>query len=295
MQTTGFTFEPFYIDIHQQSLQKSSQSITIPSRPFQLLKILAEASPEPVSKEQLSSLLWPDTVVSEWSIARLISDTRILLDDDGEQQKYIKTVRGSGFCMPNVIRHQEKSREEKKNLNLYRLLALGAIIIFISTSLYWKQKEKEELKYSIERISNYQDHSYAAFKAQLQRRQQLANMIEKRLNIKRKRQWEMFFSHYYQQMNAEELFVCAQIRAITDNGLYKNNQAIFDELAMNPDIFTEIALSKKLYQHIEFWLTKYHGVFSKRKDMCLLYVGVEDGIPYPSGVDENVNAWLASH
>jgi hypothetical protein len=26
--------------------------------------------------------------------------------------------------------------------------------------------------------------------------------------------------------------------------------------------------------------------------MCLLYVGVEDGVPYPSGVDKEVKAWL---
>ncbi len=295
MDNIGFSFEPFYLDLKRQRLQKNTEDIKISPRMFELLRILAQASPEPVSKEQLNSLLWPNTIVSEWSLARLVSDTRIILGDDGEQQKYIQTIRGAGFCMPAVNHHVPKSKKNNINTKKYGLLALSLIILFISILFYWQNKVATELKSSIVQIAEYQDKTVSAFQAQLKRRQQLANMIEKRLNIKRHRQWEMFFSHYYQQMTKEELFVCAQIRAITDNGLYKNNQAIFNELAMNPDIFNEIQLSKKLYQHIDFWLTKYQGVFKKRKDMCLLYVGVEDGIPYPSGVDKYVKTWLASH
>jgi len=295
MDNIGFSFEPFYLDLKRQRLQKNTEDIKISPRMFELLRILAQASPEPVSKEQLNSLLWPNTIVSEWSLARLVSDTRIILGDDGEQQKYIQTIRGAGFCMPAVNYHVPKSKKNNINTKKYGLLALSLIILFICILFYWQNKVATELKSSIVRIAEYQDKTVSAFQAQLKRRQQLANMIEKRLNIKRHRQWEMFFSHYYQQMTKEELFVCAQIRAITDNGLYKNNQAIFNEFTMNPDIFNEIELSKKLYQHIDFWLTKYQGVFKKRKDMCLLYVGVEDGIPYPSGVDKYVKTWLASH
>lgn len=79
--------------------------------------ILAKASPKPVSKEQLNTLLWPNTIVSEWSIARLISDTRMLLGDDGNQQKYIQTFRGSGFCIPNVVAH-ENGQPEKNNIRV---------------------------------------------------------------------------------------------------------------------------------------------------------------------------------
>lgn len=292
MDSTGFAFEPFYLNIKRQCLQKNAEDIKTSARMFELLHILAKASPKPVSKEQLTTSLWPNTIVSEWSLARLVSDTRTLLGDDGEQQKYIQTIRGAGFCMPEVISHKQKSNISKINIGL---IWLALIVLLIGTLFYWQNKTTTDLKNSIERIADYQDKTYSAFQAQLERRKQLANMIEKRLNIKRQRQWEMFFSYYYQQMNAEELFVCAQIRAITDNGLYQNNQAIFDELDTNPKIFKEIALSKNLYHHIDFWLTKYHGVFAKRKDMCLLYVGVEDGIPYPSGVDQNVKNWLSSH
>jgi len=295
MDNIGFTFEPFYLNIKKQCLQKNAEDIQTSSRMFKLLLILAETSPAPVSKEQLTSLLWPKTIVSEWSIARLVSDTRTLLGDNGDHQKYIQTVRGIGFCMPNVVSHVQKNNQNKVSKNTFKLIGLSLVILLLGALFYWQDKSSTDFKSSIERISNYQDKTFSAFKAQLQRREQLASMIEKRLNIKRQRQWEMFFSYYHSQMNAEELFICAQIRAITDNGLYKNNQAIFNELSLKPDIFKEIPLSKNLYQHIDFWLTKYHSVFTKRKDMCLLYVGVEDSIPYPSGVDKNIKIWLSSH
>ncbi len=294
MDNNHFSFGPFYLDIKKQCLQKGTEQIKTSARIFKLLHILAKASPEPVSKEQLTQLLWPNTIVSEWSLARLVSDTRILLGDNGEQQKYIQTVRGTGFCMPQVTCDQSKFTIQKMTKKSYAIIGVVLVFFFMASLFYW-QNQTTELKKSIARIANYQDKTFSAFKAQLQRRKQLADMIEKRLNIKRQRQWEMFFSYYHSQMNAEELFVCAQIRAITDNGLYKNNQAIFNELAQHPDIFNEIPLSKNLYQHIDFWLNKYHGVFAKRKDMCLLYVGVEDGMPYPSGVDKNIKNWLLAH
>jgi len=295
MDIIGFSFDPFYLDLKKQSLQKNNESIKVSLRTFKLLQLLASASPDPVSKEQLNTLLWPNTTVSEWSLARLVSDTRILLGDNGEQQKYIQTVRGAGFCMPNVIGHEKTSQNDTKSFNKKWSLALFTLFIFISSTLYWQYNISTDYKNAIQRIAHNQDNTYTAFKAQLKRRNQLATMLNQRLKMKRQRQWEMFFSHYHAIMDKEELFVCSQIRAITNNGLFKNNLATFNELKENPNIYNDIALTKELYQHLDFWLKKYHSVFKQRDDMCLLYVGVEDGVPYPSGVDKNIKEWLETH
>jgi hypothetical protein len=58
------------------------------------------------------------------------------------------------------------------------------------------------------------------------------------------------------------------------------------------DIFDIIEKAQPLQQHLTFWLNKYHNVFRQRQDMCLLYVGMEDGLPYPSGVEQDVKKWL---
>lgn len=175
------------------------------------------------------------------------------------------------------------------------IFGVFTLLLTLSSAVYWQNNAHSNFKTAVQRISQYQDNTYTAFKAQLKRRKQLAVMLQQRLNVKRARQWEMFLSHHYSKMNKEELFVCAQMRAITDHGLYENNLAILKELENSPDIYQHIKLTKELYQHLNFWVEKYQSVFKQRKDMCLLYIGVEDETPYPSGVDENVKKWLDAH
>ena len=100
----------------------------------------------------------------------------------------------------------------------------------------------------------------------------------------------MFFSYYFESLNNEERFVFDQIRGMTNVGLYQSNNKILVELNDHPEIFDLIEGTKKLEQHLIFWVNKYHSVFEQRKDMCLLYV--EDGVPYPGEVNQNIIDWL---
>lgn len=50
-----------------------------------------------------------------------------------------------------------------------------------------------------------------------------------------------------------------------------------------------------LRQHLVFWLNKYDRVFTLNRAMCVLYTGVEDGVPFPPGLDDTVARWLAAH
>lgn len=47
-----------------------------------------------------------------------------------------------------------------------------------------------------------------------------------------------------------------------------------------------------LRQHLVFWLNKFDRVFVNNKAMCLLYTGVEDGVPFPSYVDDVIKEEL---
>jgi hypothetical protein len=93
-------------------------------------------------------------------------------------------------------------------------------------------------------------------------------------------------------MNEEEKFICQQMRTYSDAGLYKNNSAVLAILSAQPSIYNEVESAQKLAQHLRVWMDKYENLFTARKDMCLVYVGVEDGVPYPSEVDEQINQWL---
>jgi hypothetical protein len=45
-------------------------------------------------------------------------------------------------------------------------------------------------------------------------------------------------------------------------------------------------------QHLAFWINKYDHLFVHTPGMCVLYVGVEDRTPFPSGVEASIAAWL---
>lgn len=291
---TGYQIGGFFLDIQQLQLTKANKIIPISPRGILLLKHLAAHSPQPIKKTQLLAQLWPDTVVSDWALARLLSDTRRLLDDDGDKQIYIRTAKGIGYSLHNVsICYQHNDVDDKQPskfnwrfISIILLLSIG--IIFVAVK-YYKQYQ---LKQAIEIIAENQIRSFANFKVQITRRAELVSMMEARLKVKRQRQYEKFFATHYEQMNTEERFVCSQMRAITDTGLYTANNRIYTQLKQQPKILEQIPHSLELQQHLEFWLNKYHSVFRKRQDMCLLYVGVEDNRPYPSAVDKEIISWL---
>ena len=300
----GYQFGEYYLDIIHKTLWRSGQQIRINERGLLLLKYLCQASPEHISRQALTSLVWAHTVVSDASLSRLISDMRAELGDDAKQQKFIRTTKGVGFSITNaqpvfetpLYTQFSLSFWSKSQLLLtrYRALVFALMVAVIFSVFFYSQKKHQSTIEAINRIATYQENTFTAFKAQAARRNELVDMIENRLNIKRSLQYEKFFSLYFPKLTQQEKFVCEQIRAMTNTGLKINNQQILDELNAHPDIYEQIKGTKQLQQHLTFWLNKYHSVFLKRTDMCLLYVGVEDGVPYPSGVDKAVKNWLAA-
>ncbi|MFC3121686.1 winged helix-turn-helix domain-containing protein [Agaribacter flavus] len=300
-KSLAYEFGNFYLDVQRRVLVEkgSNKPIATNERNLLFLQLLCENSPKTVSKDTLTQAIWPNSHVSDWSLPRIVSDTRQLLHDDGDSQQLIKTVRGVGFLIKDVqrvptTRLKSSAFFSSKMGYLFSFVLFGVIIV-AAYLLYAQVQSQQSLLKSMEALANYQDNTYTAFVAQAKRRNELVAMLEKRLAIKREHQFEKFFSLYYLQFNKEEQFVCAQMRAITETGLKENNERILALLNSQPKILDEIAQAKALQQHLRFWLNKYESVFKKREDMCLLYVVVEDNVPYPSGVDQSVKAWLAEN
>jgi len=144
-------------------------------------------------------------------------------------------------------------------------------------------------------IAEYLQNTGASFQAQCRRRDQLVAMIESRLRVHEGLEYENFFFRYYAKLNGEEKFQFDQIRAMTEGPLHDGNQKILNIIEGHPQVLEEIPVLTALRQHLVFWLNKYDKVFSKRPEMCLLYTGVEDAVPFPEGVDRKVAKWIKAH
>jgi hypothetical protein len=133
------------------------------------------------------------------------------------------------------------------------------------------------------------------FAAQCRRRDKLEALIRNRLKVTDRLQYEEFFFRHYGELNEEEKFQFEQIRAMTEGLLRDGNEAILKSIEANPQVLEEIPSLEDLRQHIVFWLNKYEKLFVKRPEMCLLYTGVEDGVPFPDRAEQDVRKWLAKH
>ena len=92
-----FKFGEFVIDVNACKLIRDGNVVNDDMRIVKTLQVLCESYPEYADKEHLLDEVWPDQVVTDWSLSKLISDIRQLLGDSGKDQEYIKTVRGKGF------------------------------------------------------------------------------------------------------------------------------------------------------------------------------------------------------
>lgn len=148
------------------------------------------------------------------------------------------------------------------------------------------------LQEAVDAIRNCLEVTRIAFITQSRLRNNLVNTLQNRLQIKPQTEYEHFFIRYYDQMNEEELFEFNKIRAITEGLLHDNNRKIFDIIQTTPGIRDELPILGALKLHLDVWLNKYDKVFINSEKMSVLYVGVEEGIPFPAGVDNALADWV---
>lgn len=98
-----YQFGDFHLNTDTRQLMREEQLVCDDEKIIILLEQLCVVYPELVTKQTLMEVLWPDQVVSDWSLSRLISDTRQLLEDSGKEQSYIKTLRGRGFRLNKTV------------------------------------------------------------------------------------------------------------------------------------------------------------------------------------------------
>jgi TolB-like protein/DNA-binding winged helix-turn-helix (wHTH) protein/tetratricopeptide (TPR) repeat protein len=94
-------FGRFQLLPHRRELRADGVTVELGSRAFDVLMVLAEARGGLVTKDEILSLVWPDTVVEENNLAVQISTLRKAL---GEDRDFIRTVSGRGYRFVAEIR-----------------------------------------------------------------------------------------------------------------------------------------------------------------------------------------------
>ena len=93
-----FQLNNLYIDFNQQQVKRAEQTLTLSKTQWQLLTLLAQNSPNVVSKIAIEDAIWPQQQPSKAMYKTLIFRLRNLIDLAGEQP-LIQTIRGSGIAL----------------------------------------------------------------------------------------------------------------------------------------------------------------------------------------------------
>lgn len=337
---TRFIFDDFEFLVDKNELHYQGTPCQLDPKMLQLLKLLIYARPNHLSKDQLMAELWPDTQVSDWSLSRLVSDTRKLIEDNGKEQSIIRTVRGKGFAFvakideiidaypsnesnddlagnqADVLAKQKNQNElpsQKAQPAIWNWLKLEVRILFsvvfisltyLAYSLYFVEAPQKNSTnhHSIQHIYSVMAEinknlklTKTTYLAQKRRRNELKVSLLKKIPEPIPMQSEQRMRLHYPNLTEDEKFIYDQIRAMSEGPTYQGNLRIYQLLEAHNEVYDEIETFHALFSHLSIWLSKFDRLFRNRPDMAFVFVGEEDGVPFPSTIDAEVEKWLAEH
>jgi TolB-like protein len=97
-------FGDFAIDLARQELQRGGKRVPVEPQVFDLLVHLARNPNRVVSKNEVIDVIWKGRIVSEAAVSSRVSAARHAVDDNGTDQKVIRTYYKRGFRFVGALR-----------------------------------------------------------------------------------------------------------------------------------------------------------------------------------------------
>jgi hypothetical protein len=132
------------------------------------------------------------------------------------------------------------------------------------------------------------------FVAQANLRDQLVWHVQERLilNPYDTQEYEEFISDHHKDLDSEERRLFTTMRSFTSDILREYNARVLKLIDEKPLLESNFPAVQKLRNHLLIWLAKYNGTFVNTPDMCLLYTGVHEGVPFPSELEPQLWQFL---
>lgn len=255
----------FEINALNKQLFIDGKKIAVDERLVNLLIELTTHYPHHCSKSSLIEKIWPDTVVSDWSISKLVSEARQLFKEHGFNEEVIQTLHGRGYRLSGHL-GDHVLKKENSNTKIaqpkstkYSLLPVKlkksvfwlALVLIMGLAIYYLSSsptalKKSEPAQSIGRLLWVDDHPEN-------------NLIEKA---------------YLEKHNITVYQVTSSEAALTSLSLYQYN-VIISDMGRDEEVLAGLNLLKTMRQrndHTPFLmytivltqaqqnlLDKYHG------------------------------------
>jgi len=91
------------LDFDTREVSRGGKAVHLEPKAYRLLELLLKDRPKALSKDDLQDRLWPNTFVSEKSLARLVEVLRSALGDSAKEPNLIRTVHGFGYAFSGEV------------------------------------------------------------------------------------------------------------------------------------------------------------------------------------------------
>ena len=91
------SFQAFRLDTANQCLWRGEERVSIPPKPYDMLRYLVENPGRLITQEEFLEKLWPKTYVNPELIRKYILDIRKILGDRPDKPEFIETVTKRGY------------------------------------------------------------------------------------------------------------------------------------------------------------------------------------------------------
>jgi DNA-binding winged helix-turn-helix (wHTH) protein len=108
----GLHFADFLFDREARELRRGGEAVPLSPKAFQLLGLLLDSRPNPLSQQRLRDALWPEAHVGYTSLAQVVAELRKSLGDSARTPRFLRTVSRFGYAFSGEVVEGERPRFE---------------------------------------------------------------------------------------------------------------------------------------------------------------------------------------
>lgn len=92
-----YRWDDFVIDLDAFRLERAGVPLPLEPKAFNLLALMIDRPGHVFTKQEIFERLWPDTVVTDHALTRVVAQLRRVLGDEARDARYIETVPTRGY------------------------------------------------------------------------------------------------------------------------------------------------------------------------------------------------------
>jgi DNA-binding winged helix-turn-helix (wHTH) protein len=106
----AYIFGDFRVDVFSFQVRCKGDVVQLPPKAFDTLLHLVEHRDRALTKDELISMVWPDSFVTEESLTQNIFVLRRALGDDTDRPKFIATISRRGYRFVAEVKRRAGAR-----------------------------------------------------------------------------------------------------------------------------------------------------------------------------------------